>query len=80
MSTLIVLAVFSMLLCCRSCHSIVYMCVFVVCVQCCASVFVRFLFSHLSSFHAYRWDDPFGPLILTFLLILAMLVQFYFKV
>lgn len=27
-----------------------------------------------------RWDDPFGPLILTFLLILAMVVQFYFKV
>jgi hypothetical protein len=27
-----------------------------------------------------RWDDPFGPLILASLLILAMLVQFYFKV
>eukprot|EP00598_Pedospumella_elongata_P002752 CAMPEP_0184973280 /NCGR_PEP_ID=MMETSP1098-20130426/5134_1 /TAXON_ID=89044 /ORGANISM="Spumella elongata, Strain CCAP 955/1" /LENGTH=726 /DNA_ID=CAMNT_0027495727 /DNA_START=49 /DNA_END=2229 /DNA_ORIENTATION=+ len=26
-----------------------------------------------------RWDDPFGPLILTFLLILAMSIQFYYK-
>lgn len=27
-----------------------------------------------------RWDDPFGPLILTSLLMLAMTIQFYFKI
>ena len=28
----------------------------------------------------YSWDDPYGPVILTVLLILALMVQFVFKV